>query len=70
MFDDKVKAFMKNILMNHKIAYYTYRIEFQLRGMPHLHGVFWLDKAWLSKKFKIEGMYLYDLYFHFVKYMC
>ena len=23
--------------------------------MPHLHGVFWLDKTWLKEKFGIEG---------------
>ena len=42
MFDNEVKSFIKNILMNHNVAYHCYRIEFQARGMPHLHGVFWL----------------------------
>ena len=42
MFDNQVKAFMKNILSKHRVAYYCYRIEFQARGMPHVHGVFWL----------------------------
>ena len=26
------------------VSNYSYRIEFQLRGMPHAHGVFWLRK--------------------------
>ena len=25
------------------MIYFTYRIEFQLRGLPHAHGVFWFD---------------------------
>ena len=44
MFDDRVKAFIKLLLADGKVNYYSYRIEFQLRGMPHLHGVFWLNK--------------------------
>ena len=44
MFDDRVKAFIKNILMNHRVENYSYRIEFQARGMPHVHGVFWLKQ--------------------------
>ena len=31
MFDDRLKSFIKIILMNGKCEYYTYRIEFQLR---------------------------------------
>ena len=43
IFDNQVKAFFKNILRNHSVAHYSYRIEFQARGMPHVHGVFWLE---------------------------
>ena len=32
MFDNQVKAFMKNILLKHQVSYYSYRIEFQARG--------------------------------------
>ena len=49
MFDDRVKAFIKNILMNHKVEYYVYRVEFQVRGMPHIHGVFWLQRDEMKK---------------------
>lgn len=43
LFDARVKSFTKNILMaggNDKISfkYYSYRVEFQARGMPHIHG--------------------------------
>ena len=63
-FDARIKSFIKNILLGSgqeklPIRHFSYRIEIQIRGMPHLHGVFWLDKAWLSKKFEIEGMYFY-----------
>ena len=28
---------------------YSYRIEFQVRGLPHLHGVFWLNETKLNE---------------------
>ena len=31
-------------MANKDIEHYSYRIEFQVRGLPHLHGVFWLTK--------------------------
>ena len=43
IFDDRVKNFVNNILLNHGVAHYAYRVEFQLRGLPHIHGVLWLD---------------------------
>ena len=52
MFDARVKSFVKNVLMGHGLdkipfRYYSYRVEFQARGMPHIHGVAWVDKNWL-----------------------
>ena len=35
--------------MNGKTEYYCYRIEFQLRGLPHAHGVIWLKKEVIQK---------------------
>ena len=32
------------------VQYYNYRIEFQLRGAAHLHGVLWLDLEALIQK--------------------
>ena len=43
MFDNRVKAFLKNILNSDEVEHYAYRIEFQVRGMPHVHGVLWLN---------------------------
>ena len=34
---------------NGDIANYSYRIEFQIRGMPHVHGVFWLKKEIIDR---------------------
>ena len=44
IFDNKVKAFINLLKSTGQVENYTYRIEFQLRGMPHLHGVFWLKE--------------------------
>ena len=43
-FDKKVDKFIKTVLMGSgDIKYYTYRVEFQARGMPHIHGVAWFE---------------------------
>ena len=57
MFDNRVKAFLKLLLADGKVAYYSYRIEFQLRGMPHLHGVFWLNKKEIEHCIDENGEY-------------
>ena len=54
-FDARVKSLIKNIIMGSgrnkvPIAYYSYRIEFQARGMPHVHGVAWIKKQWLEDR--------------------
>ena len=36
-------------------SHYSYRVEFQARGMPHIHGVAWIDKEWLELKYGITG---------------
>ena len=51
MFDDRVKNFMKNVLKQKGIENYAYRIEFQMRGLPHVHGVAWFDP-------KLYGYYM------------
>ena len=53
MFDHRVKQFVKLMLLSGKVIpvqYYSYRVEFQLRGMAHVHGVLWLeDDVWCKK---------------------
>ena len=53
IFDNRVKAFISNILMaNEDVEHYSYRIEFQVRGLPHLHGFFWLNESKI-KNYKV-----------------
>ncbi len=63
MFDHRVKKFIQHIVMssksNMKIKYYSYRVEFQMRGMAHIHGVMWLEKD-VIESVKIEGTNEYD----------
>ena len=66
LFDARVKSFVKNILMAHgkdkiNLAYYSYRVEFQARGMPHIHGVAWIHEDVLAA-LGITG-YLCDIAF-------
>ena len=53
MFDARVKSFVKNIIMGKgldkvPIRHFSYRVEFQARGMPHIHGVAWVEKDWMK----------------------
>ena len=56
-FDQRVHAFIKHIVcgpgapMN--VLYYNYRVEFQLRGAAHIHGVIWVDLPALSEKYPL-----------------
>ena len=34
-----------------KVQFYHYRVEFQLRGAGHVHGVLWLDLKELEPSF-------------------
>ena len=39
--------FVKHIIMNRgnpmHIKYYSYKVEFALRGAGHIHGILWVD---------------------------
>lgn len=55
LFDARVKSLMKNILMaggadKIPFKYFSYRVEFQARGMPHIHGVAWITPSYLTQK--------------------
>ena len=64
-FDARVKSFVNNILMGggsgDKVPFkwYSYRVEFQARGMPHIHGVAWICPKYLENQ-GLTG-YLCDL---------
>ena len=49
-FDHMVQLFIRDILKSTvapigEIADYFYRVEFQQRGSPHIHGLFWIKDA-------------------------
>ena len=54
-FDHRIRSFVKNIITGKNnpmhVIHYTYRVEFQMRGAPHVHGVLWLDLKDLNKKY-------------------
>ena len=37
-----------------QFKYFSYRVEFQARGMPHIHGVAWISPDYLKEK-DIDG---------------
>lgn len=50
MFDYRWHCFLRDVLQSPaapigKITDYFYRVEFQMRGSPHIHALFWVDKA-------------------------
>ncbi|XP_072562264.1 uncharacterized protein [Paramormyrops kingsleyae] len=50
MFDYRFHCFLKDVIMSEaqpigKIVDYFYRIEFQQRGSPHTHCLFWVEDA-------------------------
>ena len=47
-FQYRVQVFFKEILVDGplgKTTYYVYRIEFQIRGSPHVHSFLWIQNA-------------------------
>ena len=65
MFDSRAQSFIKHILMKSdksglKVKNFCYRIEFQARGMPHIHGVLWLEKDSISKFLIDEDGFEFD----------
>lgn len=47
-FQYRVEYFFKNIIVNgplEKTKYYAIRVEFQVRGSPHIHSFLWIANA-------------------------
>ena len=49
-FNNRVRKFVKHILKSPhspfgKLSNYFYRVEFQHRGSPHIHGLLWIENA-------------------------
>jgi hypothetical protein len=49
MFDHRVKKFVQHVIKSKKSSIpadcFNYRVEFQMRGMAHVHGVLWLEES-------------------------
>ena len=54
-FDKRVHAFINKIIMAESspmhTKFYHYRVEFQMRGAGHIHGVLWVDLPKLEENF-------------------
>ena len=52
-FDQRVKAFIKYIIQGKNspmcVKYFNYRVEFQLRGAGHIHGLLWINVDQIEK---------------------
>ncbi|XP_071952879.1 uncharacterized protein [Antedon mediterranea] len=50
MFDNRFHTFLQNVILSEsqpigKVTDYFYRIEFQMRGSPHVHMLAWVENA-------------------------
>ena len=50
MFDRRFHVFLKEVIMSDanpigKVNDYFYRVEFQMRGSPHTHCLFWIEEC-------------------------
>ena len=63
-FQYRVELFFKQIIVNGplgKVTYYAIRVEFQVRGSPHIHSFLWVNGApKLSKETKNEYIRFID----------
>ena len=43
LFDKRARDFIDTVMKEKGFEDYAFRVEFQLRGLPHIHGVAWLN---------------------------
>jgi len=70
-FDHRYRAFL-NILLKqeagvfspNKLVDFFSRLEYQLRGSPHVHGLYWIDGApeWIEGNFSENITFIYSLF--------
>ena len=55
IFEDRVKKFIKNIIMSEfgaiPCSFYSYKTEWQLRGASHIHMVMWVNYKELTRQY-------------------
>ena len=58
-FNDRVRKFMNIIVMGNnspmRVIHFAYKVEFQARGAPHIHGCLWCDLDKLSETIGEDG---------------
>ena len=61
IFDMRVKTLIKSIIMDRnspfKANYYNYRVEFQARGHPHIHGVLFCDTKQIEDELNLKDLH-------------
>lgn len=60
IFNNRVKAFHTEVMKKKGIKNYCYRVEFQMRGLPHIHGVAWLDQESTKDCLDDKGLFRED----------
>ena len=60
IFNKRVKDFHTEVMKKKGIVNFCYRVEFQMRGLPHIHGVAWLDKENIKTCLNEEGLFRED----------
>ena len=60
IFDKRVKDFITEVMKKRGIVNYCYRVEFQMRGLPHIHGVAWLNPEKLKDCLDKNGLFRED----------
>lgn len=58
IFDKRAKDFLETILKKEGIVDFAYRVEWQIRGLPHFHGAGWLRKDLLKNCLDKTGCFL------------
>ena len=56
-FQYRVETFFKVIVLDEplvKTSYYAIRVEFQVRGSPHIHSFIWILNASYQKKLRMN----------------
>ena len=61
LFDKRAKDFLNTVMKNRGIQDYVYRVEFQMRGLPHIHGVAWLEDKHVQNCLDPDGLFTTDV---------
>ena len=60
IFDKRAKDFLSVVMKAKGIEHYCYRIEFQMRGLPHVHGIGWLKHEEIQGCLDEDGLFNVD----------